>query len=890
LAYEKGFEKKALEQQAAILGVLQKIQAAFENGGDDGSSGGAASAAIISPLNLLNQTVSQVVVKEMQEQTSVLRDIRSAIKDAANKPSASNDSGRNETRSAREKISDVAMKVGDTVKNIALLAGAIIVFAGALKLVSVMLKPADMLVIVPFMLVMSLAFVAFSKIVEASKGLTAKEALATGILMVTLATSIVAVAGIFMAFSAMGPLSFPDPLWVLGAGLAIFIFTLPVMMIMKAMTSGGVLGGQKVAGGQLNPKVALTVGLLMVATAVAIAGVALVFSKMLVPVTPADAPNIIWALTAGLGIAIFGLTTAMFIKNIKQSGGYGDMLRIPIIIAGAIIATAVGMVGAAYVMQGFPQVTPDDAPNIIWALTAGLSLAIFGIGFALLAKYVKDPEAALVGGLAMIVVAGVIFTTAWIFNYLPDNLRYPNMDFVKGAGIAVAAFGAAYALMTKFIGEMEVSSILKGALAMVITAALIVGVAYIFQMLPEDLRFPSEEFSIGAGVAVAVFGAAIAGVGFLVEAVTPAGFAFGALGVLIAALVIVGVAWIFTLLPESLFAQGGLIYKATDALYYFGSAMIKLFEQFGNAIVDVALKFLNGVGDFLVKVDKVDLLSIAGGIAAVAGAMAVLTGALMGSSVGSSLGNLFSSVVDFGASLLGGDDNSSPKVFLEYLITNAALIATLGPSIDLVGKGLTATMNSAVGATTGITNFVEAILGPRRGSGVFPGVKQVGVTMMDEIVLGFNSMTVQLDKLLTFKKPLDQIADSMQDFADATKDFANAINSIQVENLSKLQESIQSIKDNVTDEMIQRYKTLADTNTQMAETSGGVAGAITDVVSKVGDKIAGTDSDGNLAKNIAMELVKVLNTQGSIKVTQNGTAIFQFDKNSTQVLAKLTTQ
>jgi hypothetical protein len=151
-------------------------------------------------------------------------------------------------------------------------------------------------------------------------------------------------------------------------------------------------------------------------------------------------------------------------------------------------------------------------------------------------------------------------------------------------------------------------------------------------------------------------------------------------------------------------------------------------------------------------------------------------------------------------------------------------------------------------------------------------------------------MTVQLDKFATYKKPLESIADSMQDFADATKDFAEAINSIQLENLGKLQESIQSIKDNVTDEMIQRYKTLAETNKSLAESSGGVGEAITNVVTKVGDKIAGTEPDANLARNIAMELVKVLNTQGSIKVTQNGTAIFQFDKNNAQVLAKMTTQ
>ena len=320
MAYEKGFEKRALEQQAAILGVLQKIQGALES---SDSSAPSSTAMVVGPIDMLNQTISQVVVKELQEQTSILKDIKSSIKDAisvrSNTPS---DAGSNETRSAKDKIIDVAGKVGDTVKNIALLAGAIVVFAGALSLVAAIIKPQDLMVIVPFMLVMSLAFASFSLIVEASKGMNPNEALSTGLLMVAIAGSIVTIAGIFTAFKAMGDLSFPDPMWVLGAGLAIFVFSLPVMMLIKAMSSGAKIGGENVAGTPMTPKTALTVGLLMVATAVAIAGVAMVFSKMLVPVGPQDAPNLIWALTAGLGIAIFGLTTAMFIKNILFNSPY----------------------------------------------------------------------------------------------------------------------------------------------------------------------------------------------------------------------------------------------------------------------------------------------------------------------------------------------------------------------------------------------------------------------------------------------------------------------------------------------------------------------------------------------------------------------------------------
>jgi hypothetical protein len=93
LAYEKGFEKKALEQQAAILGVLQKIQVALESSSSDSGDSGASSAVLVGPIDMLNQT-NQIVVKELQDQTSVLKDIRSSIKDALSASNRSSGGGR----------------------------------------------------------------------------------------------------------------------------------------------------------------------------------------------------------------------------------------------------------------------------------------------------------------------------------------------------------------------------------------------------------------------------------------------------------------------------------------------------------------------------------------------------------------------------------------------------------------------------------------------------------------------------------------------------------------------------------------------------------------------------------------------------------------------------
>jgi hypothetical protein len=426
---------------------------------------------------------------------------------------------------------------------------------------------------------------------------------------------------------------------------------------------------------------------------------------------------------------------------------------------------------------------------------------------------------------------------------------------------------------------------------MVVTAALIVGVAWIFTLLPQDLKFPSVEFAIGAGIAVAVFGAAIAGIGALVTLVTPVGFALGALGVLIAALVIVGVAWIFSLLPESLFAQGGIIYKATDALVYFGSGMITLFEKFGNSVVDVGLRFINGIGDFFVKMDKVNLLDVAAGIAAIAGSMVLLAGALLGSSVAASGANLINSVLDFGSSLFGGGDSETdkPQGFLEYLVNNSAAIATGGAGVKLIGdamKSVAASIDPAKGALDG---FMNVLIGPKKGIGIFPGVKQVAVTIMDEVTLGFNSMTVQLDKLATYRKPLEQIAESMKSFAGSTTQFAQAINSIELEKMNALGSTMESLKKNLDESLVTNMKIVAEQTEKISQSSGGVADAVGGAITKVGDALTGGDKDANLAKNIATEILKAFKQQGAIVVNQNGSATFQF-KDGNQVVANMITR
>ena len=293
------------------------------------------------------------------------------------------------------------------------------------------------------------------------------------------------------------------------------------------------------------------------------------------------------------------------------------------------------------------------------------------------------------------------------------------------------------------------------------------------------------------------------------------------------------------------------------------------------------MKFLNGIGDFIIKIKDAPLLSIAGGISAIAGSMVLLAGALVGSNVAASAGNLVSSVLDFGASLFGKDtkETEKPQGLLEYIVNNASTIIAAGTGIDMIGTGIkNVAASAAVGAGV-LSNFVDAILGPAKGRGIFPGVTPMAFTVMDEITLGFNSMTIQLDKLTTYRKPLEQVADSMNSFAKSTREFADAINSIELEKMNALGATMESLKKNLDESMVNNMKIMADQTDKMASSSGGVVASVTGIANKVIDTVAGGDKDTALAKKIAQELMTLL-------ATGPQSATFEF-KNGTQFIANV---
>ena len=218
-------------------------------------------------------------------------------------------------------------------------------------------------------------------------------------------------------------------------------------------------------------------------------------------------------------------------------------------------------------------------------------------------------------------------------------------------------------------------------------------------------------------------------------------------------------------------------------------------------------------------------------------------------------------------------------------MNNASTIIAAGTGIDMIGTGIkNVAASAAVGAGV-LSNFVDAILGPAKGRGIFPGVTPMAFTVMDEITLGFNSMTIQLDKLTTYRKPLEQVADSMNSFAKSTREFADAINSIELEKMNALGATMESLKKNLDESMVNNMKIMADQTDKMASSSGGVVASVTGIANKVIDTVAGGDKDTALAKKIAQELMTLLATT-PIKATGPQSATFEF-KNGTQFIANV---
>jgi hypothetical protein len=405
-------------------------------------------------------------------------------------------------------------------------------------------------------------------------------ALAAGILAVPL------IALAMVAVSYILPLGdytkFPSLEWTASVGLALILFSAPVVVLgMIAITGVGLI--------------ALGFGIL---AAMLIAQTIVAISHILPDGNYSKFPSLGWTASVGLAMILF-------------SG--------PILVLGMIAITGVGLVAlglgilasmlVAQTIVAISHILPEGTytyyPSLKWTASVGLAMILFAASMIILGTFAITGVGLIALGLGIFASALVATAIVAISHILPfgnysDN--YPSSEWTASVGFAMATFAIPMIILGALaITGVGLAAIILGLGLTALLAATIVGVSHILPEGNYSDSYPSTEWSTNVGFIMAAFAVPMLALGML--AITPVGLAaiIAGLGVTLAiAGTIVAVSLIlptgrYSSYPSLDWAEGvaesltGFGDAASDLFYYVRNpAQAALFAIGLGAIVTVA--------------------------------------------------------------------------------------------------------------------------------------------------------------------------------------------------------------------------------------------------------------------------------------------------------------
>ena len=289
--------------------------------------------------------------------------------------------------------------------------------------------------------------VGFYFIMKAIKGASIPELIYGAIAIPLMALGILGVAFIFQALSTISNYIAPDPLWVLKAGFAILVFSIPFYLVAKAIKGMG-------------PKELLFMTLAIPIVAFGILATAWIFQAL--AGIQFFAPDAAWTLKAGLAVVIFG---ALFYASSKTIGtmGLADMLKALV----GVVVTSFAILATAWMFQLLPGTM--IAPEYDWTMKTALALGVMGAAIAVMgiAVMALTPATLLMGALGIIVAAVVIVAVGWILSSLAPVM--PNLVTV--------AQGITQVLLAPINGIIDVFARFKNEIGIENMLGLATGVA-----------------------------------------------------------------------------------------------------------------------------------------------------------------------------------------------------------------------------------------------------------------------------------------------------------------------------------------------------------------------------------------------------------------------------
>ena len=545
--------------------------------------------------------------------------------------------------------------------------------------------------------------------------------------------------------------------------------------------------------------------------------------------------DMLGVLKMGLTLAIFALIVGGFVNILRGKGGtsessssslskgglfgnksastsQGEIKKNDLIAAAfALPLIALGILGAALIFKLLPDTY--KSPDPMWSLLSGFALLAFSVSFAIIAKAVRGMSMRdlIAMAIAIPVLAIGVLLTAWIWKLLPDTFKSPPPQWSLLAGLALIVFGLALYISSKTIGKLQQQQMLDALLGVVVTSFAIFVTALLFGMLPSGFIAPPISWSIAAAIAVGVFGLAIAGVGYAIsKAGGPTSLLYGALGMIVAAIVIVAVGYILSLLQPIM-----------PALKEVSQGFVDILMMPVNGIISAFARFKNEIG-------IENLIPLAIGVAALGGAWLIFSAAVAGGNVAGLLGSAAGAVgaIFDGIGKLFGGDTPSPLDILKELAILAPKIQTLAKPLTAVGVGFALINRSANGVSkafesvskfandtdvsdmtanaaslNSIANSYAKISNASRSL----NIKAIETTTNMFKALtdlaknnGQSAMSVLADKLLVAVKELTAAAGNLEESVSKQGDATSGIGDVVSGALNTVKETVTGVKKDVS--------------------------------------------------------------------------------------------
>lgn len=683
-----------------------------------------------------------------------------------------------------------------------------------------------------------------------------------GALGLTIASMLIMATGVTIAsniFQFVNPLSPSKLITAILVGLAMIPAAHAMVGFSEVISKGGLstdMAGLKKFG---------MVALAMILITGAIVGMAWALNQL--PATIVEPPEFEWITKTALMMWVFSSSFSKVMEGIK--GKSVAQLAFGIV---AMPLLAMAIVGLAFVLNSMPLIKEASFP-LGWIISVSIAMYAFTMVFNKVSDAIKGKTKAKIiqASVVMLALAAGIVGLAYAFQLLPNSegdFMAPPLLWTLRAGFALYAFAFGFSKIVSAIQGLTEKDILYGSAAIVGLALGIVGISYVFKMLPTsegEYLAPDLLWSIKSGIAILMFTFSFVLITKIIagSGIESKDIMLATLGVVAIAGAIVAISWLFSSLTEKSMApdadwsmKAGLsilifsvpvlmlaafmaVTGGTGALFLLGGiigvvliatailAISKIFayvdwsvfEKAGNAITTAMMSPINGMISALVRIKNElgieNLGSLALGLTQLAGGWLALVAALAGTAIGGVLGagaNMVKTIIDGISSLFGGEKSLSPIQLLDEILSRSSGIIAIAEPMKKVG-----------------TYF--AIIASR-SQGVING-------------LGAWSIFTDEDK----SDNLQKSAKSAEVLAKAYLKFANASKTLNIpgvkastemfNSLAKLSDpKVQSAMTILTDKLLKAVKELSDTvvnlqssvDTQSENTSesGGIISGVLD--------------------------------------------------------------